>query len=109
MNLVFSALLLLTGAHIWALGWSLGTLLSIIGRGVFLLRLLGSVPSIKISIGFEAGNLFLVGLSVIFTAGSVSLVSSLLTLASCALATLLYLIDEALYLYVVRDEDAEED
>jgi hypothetical protein len=109
MNWVFVSILALSIGQtaVCGFGWTL--LISYIGRLLFLLRAFGTVVPYKVSLGFEAAHLFFVALGIIFTKGSVdwwgALLSTLFGIATC----LLYLIDDRFYLYVVADDQEEEE
>lgn len=110
MNWVFISVILLTFGQTFVCGFSLTMLISYIGRIVFLLRCIGSVVPYKVSLGFEAANLFFVLLGIIFSKSGVDWVGTSLTFLFCAVICLLYAIDDRFYLYVVvDDEDNKED
>lgn len=108
MNWVFINILLLSVGQTVLCGFSFPLLISFIGRAAFLLRLVGSVIPIKVSLGFEAADLFFVLLGIIFARGGHDWVNIAATLLFCALVAIHYLVDDSLYLYVVADEKEEE-
>lgn len=109
MNWVFASIIALTIGQVASCGFSFAALLSIIGRLVFFLRMVGSVVPGKVSMGFEAANLFFVFLGIVFSKHGVDWVGVLLSLLFCGLVCLLYVIDDRFYLYVVADDDREEE
>lgn len=108
MNLVFISLMLLTVIQQVVCGFSWPLLFSYIGRVLFLMRLIGSVIPIKVSLVFEGIHLFIVLLIIVMTGTSDDWVVTGLTVLFCALSALLQVIDNAFYLYVVEDEKEEE-
>lgn len=109
MNLVFISLIGLTVVQVVVCGFTLPFIFSLVARVLFLLRLLGSVIPIKASLVLEGCHLFFVILPIIMNAGSDDWIGVLLTLLFCAGAALLYIIDNAMYLYVVEDDDDEKE
>ena len=109
MNWVFISILSISALQIGVCGFSLPMFVSCIGRGLFLLRLIGSVIPVKVSLGFEAARLLLTFIALIFTKSGINWVSVLLIILFTGLVCFLYLIDDRLYLYVVEDDVEEEE
>lgn len=105
MNLVFISIILLMIGQPIVTGFSFGFIFAAIGRIVFLSRLFGSVVPIKVSLVLEGCCVFFPVLSVIMNGGTDDWPKFLLTIALCGLASLLYIIDNANYLYVVEDDE----
>ena len=73
------------------------------------MRLVGAVIPIKVSFALEVTNLFFVALGIVFAGeAGVDWPNVGLTVVFCGLASLLYWIDNAFYLYVVEDDNEEE-
>lgn len=107
MNWVFISIIAVTVGQWATCGFSFALLLSIIGRLIFLARLVGSVVPIKTVTAFEAADLFFVLLGLIFTKAPINWVETILTIGFCAITWLLYIIDDRFYLYVVEDDEEE--
>lgn len=106
MGWVLISLLGVTVLQTVLCGFSFLLLLSFIGRGIFLLRRIGTVVPYKVSMALEAAHAFLLLVGVIFTKTGVDWVNVILTLLFCGITCLIYLIDDRFYLYVEVDEDA---
>lgn len=109
MSLVFISLAVLTVLQVIVCGFTLPLIFSLSGRILFLMRLLGSVIPIKVSLILEGCHLFFVFLPILMNAGSDDWVNVLLTLLLCAGCSLLYIIDNAMFLYVVEDDDDDKE
>lgn len=108
MNWVFISIMGLTVLQTITCGFSFPLLVSILGRFVFLLRLVGAVVPVKVSLGFEAARFFFTCLAIIFSKNGVDWVNVVLSILFTAVVCGLYIIDERFYLYVV-DDDVEDD
>jgi len=109
MNWVFASIIALTVGQTAICGFSFALFLSYVGRIIFLLRRLGTVAPYKVSVGFEAADLFFVMLGLIFTKAQRDWVSTIFMLLFCAGVCLLYVIDDRFYLYVVSEDEDEEE
>lgn len=109
MNLVFGSIILLAVANLIVCHLSIGLFLGLIGRALFLFRLLGAVIPIKASIIMEGCNLFCVFIALIFNKGPVYWPTILASVGFSAATILLYFLDNRYYLYVVEDEKEEGD
>lgn len=107
MSLVFISLIGVTVLQVVVCGFTFQLIFSLVARVLFLMRMLGSVIPIKVSLALEGVDLFFVILPVIMNAGTDDWVGLLLTLLFCAGAALLYIIDNAMFLYVVEDDDED--
>lgn len=109
MNLVFISVILLTILQPIICGASLPMLLSFIGRIIFLARIIGSVVPIRVCMIFEAAHLFFPVLGLIMNGGVKDWVGFLLNIAICGVVCLIYIIDNANYLYVFEDDDGDDE
>lgn len=108
MNLVFGSVILVLVLQIAFAGFHLPLLLSLIGRVMFLLRMLGTVIPVKYCYYMEVGHLFFLFLNMVFKGAETDWLSLGLNIVGCALTALLYYIDDRHYLYIIED-DVEED
>lgn len=108
MNLVFISIIGASVLQVAILGFSFGLLFSIVGRILFLLRLLGSVVPVKLSMGLEVANLFIMCVVAIFQKSGHDWLGMLGNIVFCGIVILLYFIDNLFYLYVVEDDKEEE-
>ena len=109
MNLVFISAIVLSILQPIICGFSLPMLLSFIGRIVFLARIIGSVVPIKVCMIFEAAHLFFPVLGFIMNGGVKDWVSFLINIVICGVVCLIYIVDNATYLYVVEDDDKDDE
>jgi hypothetical protein len=107
MNWVFSSLIVVTVAQTALCGFSFPLLLSYVGRAVFLLRAVVVVAPYRVSLALEAADLFAVAIWVVFSKSGVDWVAVGLTLVFGAVVSLLYILDDRLFLYVAVDEEEE--
>lgn len=108
MNLVFISVIAVSVLQTIVCGFSLPLIFSYAARIVFLTRIVGSVVPIKVSLALEACHLFFPVLGFIMQAGTNDWVGFLLNVLFCGIASLLYIIDNANYLYIVEDDEDEE-
>ena len=107
MNLVFISIILATVTQRVLLGFSWLMIFSYIGRIIFLTRVIGAVVSYKVSCAFEAIHAGLVVLGIIMNGIPQDWPHVLIDLALCLFVVTMMFIDNALYLYVVEDEEEE--
>lgn len=108
MNLVFISIILVAVIQVFVCHMSFALLFGLIGRFLFLLRLLGTVIPVKVSMIFEGCDLFIVFIVLIFSKHGVDWTNIGLTALFSAITILLYFIDNKFYLYVVEDDNNEE-
>lgn len=107
MNWVFISLLLCAAGQFALCGFSFAFIFSCVGRLLFLLRAGGMVVPFKVSLGLEAAHVFFLLVGVVFATTGVDWGNLLLNVLFCGITSLLYLIDNHFYLYVVVDVEEE--
>lgn len=105
MNWVFTSIIINTVLQVSITHFRWTMLFSIVGRVLFLLRLVGCIIPSKVSMGFEIAHGFFIVLGIIFSKSELEWGSILLTALFCAITCLLYFIDDTFYLYITRDEE----
>lgn len=109
MNLVFISIILATVAQRLILGFSWLMIISYIGRIIFLTRIIGAVVNYKVSCVFEGVHVAFILLGVIMNGIPQDWPHVLIDVLLCLFVAALMFIDNSLYLYVVEDDDAEEE
>ncbi len=108
MNLVFISIIVLTVLQRVICGFSWLMFFSYIGRVIFLTRIIGAVVNYKVSLVFEGIHLAFILLSVVMSGIPQDWVPMLIDVGMCLAVAALIFIDNAFYLYVVEDDDAED-
>lgn len=109
MNLVFISIIVTTVAQRVLLGFSWLMIFSYLGRIIFLTRVIGAVVSYKVSCAFEAIHMGFVLLNIIMNGIPQDWPGVVIDLLLCCFVVVLMFIDNALYLYVVVDDEDGDD
>lgn len=109
MNWVFASIIGLAAGQVIVCGMSLGLLISIVGRIIYLLRAVIVVVPCKVSVWMEGLDFLLLIMGVVFKGPGANWGHVLFSMAFIGTTLLLYKIDTTYNLYVEEDDEDEAD